>query len=154
MSATSTISQPKTGNALVPDTSPALCCVISIGRDATGLPTGLRVFPSRANDSHIFYPPTGRAPSPSRPQELAWVVNHLLPGEKLRIEAKSSPAQPALFASQVFEIAHPQQYVSTGPVASGFRNGSGYAWSYNVTLLGGAVTVPTLDPTIIVTEEP
>lgn len=155
MPTTSVPNRIRRGKPLGATITDPLICMISIGRDTTGAPTGLKVLPARAEDAHLYYPksPRGGA-STGLPHQLVWVVNQLRPGERVRIEAKAGTAEPDLFATRVFEIAYPNQYVATGPVKSDKRTGAGYTWGYDVTLTGAAHPVPKLDPTVVVTQEP
>lgn len=144
---------PKQGSPLAPRESQTMCCVIAIGRDPNGEPTGVRVFPTRTEDAHIYYPRARDAGASDYPRELAWVVNHLRRGERVVIRAK--PDQPDVFDHQEFEVAFPDHFVATGPVKRSLaKTRKGYRWDYNVILERRGKVLQTLDPTVIVTEEP
>ncbi len=137
--------------------NPVTRCLITIGRDSAMNPTGLHLFPCRAGDAMIFYPPVapGRPASATTPREVEWAVNLALPGEKVIVE--DGTGQTPVFPNSPFVMnAANCHVVRSGPAPHGVQNGRRTTWKYTVRLQDGAGKdlVRPLDPEIIIEEDP
>ena len=138
----------------------AATCLISIGRDQNGTPTGLRLFPQRADDTKIIHHAARPGkPAPLLPREMVWVAGNLQADETLRIRPKTRSAGAPVFGWRECEIKYPNSMVSSGPLKPGAWKGATIRWEYEVVLErtnpeGKSHTASTLDPVIIIEPDP
>ena len=111
------------------------------------------VYPKRVADAVVYYkkkdPPHAY---PAKPEQIRWVVTGLKPNQEIRIEGKQGQGAP--FSSATFVIPYDCNTILSGVVNHDAGPEGELRWNYNITLLQNGAPLATLDPTIIIKDDP
>jgi hypothetical protein len=112
----------------------------------------LSLYPRRTNDVVAYYHPVPEKSSPEKPNEVRWVVGGLGPNQSVRIVAKTPGT--GLFPSDEFEINSACNSIRSGFPQMGPGAGTELNWCYSVVLLENGIVIDTIDPMIIIKNDP
>lgn len=112
----------------------------------------LSLYPRRTNDVIAYFHPVPELSAPEKPNEVRWVVGGLGPNQSVRIVAKTPGT--GLFPSDEFEISSACNSIRSGFPQRGPGDGAELNWSYSVVLLENGQVIDTIDPMIIIKNDP
>ena len=130
-------------------------CMIIVDRYDAHQPVAIHALAGGGGDPKIYFTRPGKVADPTLPREVLWIVNDLRKGEKVVITAKN--ASDTTFDGHGFEIDPAADACAIGITSGPAKLPVGVKkqlWEYSVDLTHGNGKVPTLDPVIIIEEDP
>lgn len=112
----------------------------------------IHLYPQRASDAVVYHKAPTEQASPVKPEQVRWVVGNLAPNQQLRIEAK--PSEEDIFAARTFVITGDCNTILSGEPRRSAGYGRELRWNYSITLVEDGRPVDTIDPTIIIKDDP
>lgn len=140
---------------LRPPVPPApLTIKIYVSQDSQTQKWKIDCFPKRWSESVIYFTPGNKRQNPSLPREVVWEVSGLATGQAVELVPKStSKAKQPLTAPGRITSSSPSR--RTARVGPNFRPGHRVdAWQYSIVLRDRNGKLDTIDPEIIIKEDP
>jgi len=111
-------------------------------------------YPKRWSDSVIYFTPGNKKGNPSLPREVVWEVSGLKTGQTVDLVPKSTSKaqQPLTTPGGITSTSHSRR---TAGVKPNFRPRHRIdAWQYSIVLRDRSGELATVDPEIIIREDP
>lgn len=117
----------------------------------------LQYFPQRRGDTQIYYtsPANAHKRSPTKPREVRWVLQRPAGADHLIVVVEAKNQGTGLLPQDEYVIDKGDNTIHSGEAQRGPGSDPGqFLWRYNLVLRDGARVIDTVDPDIIIKEDP